>query len=173
MHLLDLAGPVCMLACWKRGDCAHALHRRPWAARAGQVSQCELSTATACHGRKVEDLRAVPLCMEGGCEPPPCHRAWSFSRRLSGRLHCHSDPHTGIPHAGTQGPPHLCRALQAGTLQPSLTWKLTHAAVKAFTCWCRMCTHPLVVDPGPGEEGLRFYAGCPLVASNGFRLGSL
>ena len=36
-----------------------------------------------------------------------------------------------------------------------------------------MCTHPLVVDPGPGEQGLRFYAGCPLVASNGFRLGSL
>ena len=63
MHLLYLAGPVCMLACWKRGDCAHALHRRSWAARAGQTSQRELSTATACHGRKVEELRALPLCM--------------------------------------------------------------------------------------------------------------
>lgn len=37
----------------------------------------------------------------------------------------------------------------------------------------RFSCSPLVLDPSPGTEAIRFYAGCPLVASNGHRLGSL
>ena len=38
---------------------------------------------------------------------------------------------------------------------------------------CRFSSHPMVVDPAPGEEAVRFYAGSPLISSTGYRLGTL
>ena len=45
--------------------------------------------------------------------------------------------------------------------------------LEVYSRVCRARDHPAVISPQPGQPPLRFYAGAPLVASNGYRLGSL
>ena len=68
-------------------------------------------------------------------------------------------------------------SLQLGVIRQHAVITRRHAdpasAVEALVRSGRTMEHPAVLGTVPGAPPIKFYAGAPLVASNGYRYGSL